>query len=59
MKDDMEKASLMDALQQGMNVGRMLFGPSLNPYQDGTPEHAEWERGRFAGMSVRLAGEIC
>lgn len=59
MKPTPEELSLQDAFYEGMRVGRMLFGASLNPFQDNTPEHAEWERGRFGAVGQRMAGSFC
>jgi hypothetical protein len=56
---DPNVASIMDAFSEGMKAGKLLLSPSLNPYVEiDSPEHLSWERGRFAGVSVRLAGEI-
>ena len=56
---DMQVASVLDAFAEGMRAGKMLLSPSLNPFSDTTcAEHHSWERGRFAAMSIRLAGEI-
>jgi hypothetical protein len=58
-KIDPNVASVMDAFSEGMKAGRLLLSPSLNPFAEtDCPEFAAWERGRFAGVSVRLAGEI-
>jgi hypothetical protein len=58
-KIDANVASVMDAFSEGMKAGKMLLSPSLNPYVDmDSPEHHSWERGRFAAVSIRLAGEI-
>jgi hypothetical protein len=58
-KLDANVASVLDAFAEGMKAGKFLLGPSLNPFSDmECAEHAAWERGRFAGVSVRLAGEI-
>jgi hypothetical protein len=58
-KIDPNVASIMDAFSEGMKAGKLLLSPSLNPFVDmECPEHSAWERGRFAGVSVRLAGEI-
>jgi hypothetical protein len=56
---DANVASVLDAFSEGMRAGKLLLSPSLNPYVEiDSPEHLSWERGRFAGVSVRLAGEI-
>lgn len=50
-----EELSLMDAFQEGARAGNLCLSPSLNPYQDNTPEHAEWERGRAGAVAVKAA----
>jgi hypothetical protein len=56
---NMQAASVMDAFAEGMRAGKLLLSPSLNPFADmSCPEHMAWERGRFAAVSIRLAGEI-
>ena len=58
-KLDANVASVLDAFAEGMKAGKMLLSPSLNPYVDmDSAEHQSWERGRFAAVSIRLAGEI-
>lgn len=51
--------SLEQALTEGMHAGLTNRAASLNPYQSETPEHAEWERGRMAATSQRVAGSFC
>ena len=53
-----EQMSLDDAFLKGQRAGSQQLSPSLNPFQDGTPEHTEWERGWHAGASVRGARMI-
>jgi hypothetical protein len=50
-KPTADEMSLQDAFMEGQRAGNMLFGPPLNPFQDDTPEHAEWERGRSAAVA--------
>lgn len=50
-----EELSLQDAFMEGMRAGGMQLSPSLNPYQDSTPEHAAWERGRQGAASIAAA----
>jgi hypothetical protein len=40
-----EELSLAEAFIEGARAGNMELAPSLNPYQDFCPEHAEWLRG--------------
>lgn len=49
-----EQLSLLDAFQCGQRAGSMGHGASMNPYQSGSPEHAEWERARMATIAARL-----
>lgn len=57
--------SLIDAAAEGCKAGRRGQGPSLNPYQDGTPEYDTWEKARVlvVGMllngTIRAAREVC
>lgn len=46
--------SLQDALLEGQRAGARGLPASLNPNQDNTPEHAEWERGRMAAIGQHL-----
>lgn len=58
-KLDANVASVLDAFSEGMRAGKMLLSPALNPYVDmESSEHQAWERGRFAAVSIRLAGEV-
>lgn len=50
-----DELSIQDAFQEGQRAGMLALSPSLNPYQDDTPEHAEWERARLAALAYRLA----
>ena len=50
-----ELLSIQDAWAEGQRAGGMSLGASMNPYQDSTPEHDAWERGRFAVVSQRCA----
>ena len=49
-----EILSLQDAFNAGQKSGLLGHGSSMNPYQDHTPEHAEWERARFATLGQLL-----
>jgi hypothetical protein len=54
---DANVASVLDAFSEGMRAGKLLLSPSLNPYADtDSPEHQSWERGRFAAVSIAMAG---
>jgi hypothetical protein len=55
MKEQAMEASLVDAFLDGQNVGKLGLSPSLNPFQDGTPEYDAWERGRSGAACVRAA----
>lgn len=46
--------SLIDAAAEGCKAGKMGLGPSLNPYQDNTPEHDIWERSRITVVGMLL-----
>lgn len=50
-----EELSMQDAFMEGMRAGGNSLSPSLNPYQDNTPEHREWERGRQGAAAVAAA----
>lgn len=50
-----EELSIQDAFAEGSRAGNMSLSASLNPYQDQTPEHEAWERGRFGALTVRAA----
>jgi hypothetical protein len=45
-----EEMSMQDAFREGTKAGGQGFGASMNPYQDATPEHAEWNRGRLSAI---------
>lgn len=45
-----EVLSLQDAFLAGQKSGHLGHGASMNPYQHGVPEHAEWERGRMGAL---------
>jgi len=49
-----ELLSLQEAFLEGQRAAGFSHGASMNPYQDPTAEHAEWERGRMAGLAARL-----
>jgi hypothetical protein len=54
---DANVASVLDAFSEGMRAGKLLLSPSLNPSVEiDSPEHASWERGRFAAVSILMAG---
>lgn len=50
-----EELSLQDARIAGAEAGMRGTAASLNPYQDYTPEHDEWERARLQALSQSLA----
>ena len=52
---EMEQTSLVDAFLDGQNVGKLGLSCSLNPFQDGTPEHDAWHRGWTAAATQRAA----
>lgn len=61
-----EQWSLQDAFQEGQRAAGFGHGSSMNRFQDGTPEYAEWERGRLSalGMAVNrpcqyVKGKVC
>jgi hypothetical protein len=60
-----DELSLIDAAAEGCAAGKHHLGPSLNPYQDGTPEHDIWEKSRSTvlGMllnsTANLARSVC
>ena len=49
-----DEASLIDAAAEGCKAGQMHLSPSLNPYQDGSPEHDIWEKSRVTVLGVLL-----
>jgi hypothetical protein len=49
-----EQLSLQDAFSEGQRAGGFGHGASMNPYQDGCPEHREWERARMAVIGAAL-----
>lgn len=49
-----EELSLQDAFMDGQRQGLVGIAAGLNPYQLGTPEYAEWERGRFTAFGTLL-----
>lgn len=49
-----EILSLMDAAAEGRRAGNLGVAPSLNPYQDYTPEAIEWEKARLSVIRYRL-----
>lgn len=49
-----EELSLQEAYFEGARAGAVGRSPSLNPYQDFTPEYREWERGRMAALGQSL-----
>lgn len=55
MNTDKNNASLVDAFLEGQDAGKLLLSPSLNPYQDDTPEYDAWERGRMGALQMRAA----
>ena len=50
-----EELSLQDAAIEGRKAGALGNGASMNPYQAGIAEHAEWERHRVLGLGALLA----
>lgn len=55
---DMDNASLVDAFLDGQDAGRLMHGPSLNPFQEGSEHYDAWERGRQGAYNVQLAGMV-
>lgn len=53
-----EQLSLQDAFIAGQQAGLRGNGANLNPYDHGTPEHAEWERARSGAQGAMLNGPI-
>lgn len=51
-----EQLSLLDAFIEDGRAGYIGTAAGLNPYQHGTPEHDEWERGRMGALGYRMAG---
>lgn len=49
-----EVLSMQDAFCEGQRAGQVGISASLNPYQLGVPEYAEWERARSAVIGARL-----
>jgi hypothetical protein len=49
-----DELSMMQAAMEGQRAGQMSHGASMNPYQDNTREHAEWERCRMATIGSML-----
>lgn len=49
-----EILSLQDAFAEGVRAGGFGHGASMNPYQDNTPEHHEWNRGRLSAIGAAL-----
>lgn len=50
-----EELSVQDAFIEGQRAGAKHLSPSLNPFQDSTPEHEAWERGRQGAATVAAA----
>ena len=50
-----DQASLQDAFMEGQRAGTRGTAAGLNPNQVGTPEYAEWERGRMAALAMKLS----
>jgi hypothetical protein len=55
---DMANASLVDAFIDGQHVAKLGLSFSLNPFQDGTPEHDAWARGWQGASAMRAAGMV-
>lgn len=49
-----EQLSLQDAFLEGTRAAGFSHGAAMNPFQDGTPEHGEWERGRQSTLGMAL-----
>lgn len=49
-----ELLSLQDARIEGARAGHLGLSASLNPYQDGCAEHAEWESARSCVIGAYL-----
>lgn len=56
LKPTADELSREQALTEGMHAGLMGRERSLNPYQAGSPEHGEWERGRQSAAASTVAG---
>ncbi len=54
-----EELSLQDARIAGVKAGHLGHGASMNPYQDYTPEHKEWESARMQSQAQHLARVVC
>lgn len=52
------EASLQDAYIEGQRAGHINLAAEMNPYQDGYPEHAAWERGRSCVIGAWLNGSL-
>lgn len=53
-----EELSMQQAGIEGAEAGMRGTAASLNPYQDHTPEHREWDRCRLAALGQALARSI-
>lgn len=49
-----EELSLQDARIAGAKAGHAGWGASMNPYQAGCQEHAEWDRERMRAIGTKL-----
>lgn len=49
-----EQLAIQDAFNEGQRAGAKGNASGLNPFQDGTPEHDAWERGRSGAERMRL-----
>ena len=58
MNQTAEAASCLDAWYEGQQVGKLGLSPSLNPFQDGTPQAEAWERGRAGAAAVIAARSV-
>jgi len=54
-----EQLSLQEAFSAGQRAAGFSHGASMNPYQDFTHEHAEWERGRIGASGAAVNLRLC
>ena len=45
---------MTQAFAEGVRAGQLLLAPSLNPYREDDPRHAEWHRGWQRGTVSRV-----
>lgn len=56
LDEEIEAAALQDAFMDGQRAGQLGLSAGLNPWQRGTGQSSEWERGRSAVIGARLNG---